>query len=136
MSTPVQDVSKDARALIDWLYAQADLIYKHDPAMEDDIGRLRAAADLLGAYAGGLALAEPDPVTLAELVRWIPISDVQPPVAVPILLYSSTNEEVFIGLYDGNAFYDDSGDPWVFLKFSHWAPLLVGPVRPAAEAQS
>lgn len=72
---------------------------------------------------------------VAELIRWHLIAHVPPPVSVALLLYSASEEDVFIGTYDGTVFYDDIGETWALMQFTHWAALPVGPAR-AEEVQS
>lgn len=67
---------------------------------------LSFAADLLGAYAGGLALSTPDPVTGAFLVERYTVADGHPDTTETVLIWTEPES----GMDDG---------PWL----GYWDPL-------------
>lgn len=82
---------------------------------------LAFAADLLGAYAAGLALANPDPITGAHLVERISPNEGLPDVEETVLVWSDeSSEQPWLGWFDGLAWwYVDSApirriDSWAY----------------------
>ncbi len=71
---------------------------------------LAFAADLLGAYAAGLALATPDPITGAYLLERISPDEAMPDTDETVLVWSDeSSDQPWLGWFDGlNWWYVDS----------------------------
>ncbi|MBS0367605.1 MAG: hypothetical protein JSS57_00225 [Proteobacteria bacterium] len=125
------DADRDeAERLIGMLYEQVTWIdeaaqCERDPAViaqMHTIGSdLRFAADLLGAYAAGLALSTPDPLTGAYLVQRIAVTDELPDSDETVFLWSSDGEDrrPWLGWYDGVGWWFIDSSPAVHV--THWA---------------
>lgn len=82
---------------------------------------LAVAADLLGAYAAGLALATPDPITGAHLLERISPDEAMPDTDETVLVWSDeSSDQPWLGWFDGlNWWYVDSApvkrvDGWAY----------------------
>lgn len=127
MSAPVIEIRDDyqaeARALVEWLYGQAEFYKRHAPHLTGDIERFKEAAALLDSFQAGLVPVTFHPLMRMEVVRWI-----DPAKKMPLEL----EDVVFIA---GGMFwsgYRVDGGGWVsglseFDTVDAWAPRLLGP---------
>lgn len=70
--------------------------------LRETAAQIGFAADLLGAYAAGLALATPDPITNAYLVERYTPAEAMPDIEATVLVWTDDDDDgPWLGFYDG-----------------------------------
>lgn len=69
--------------------------------LRETAAQIGFAADLLGAYAAGLALATPDPITSAYLVERYTPAEAMPEIEETVLVWTDEDDDPWLGWFDG-----------------------------------
>lgn len=123
----LDDYQAEARALSDWLHAEAKVYRKHAPSLVDSIRMLEDAAALLDTFQAGLVPVTPHPLMQMELIRWVSVADALPDADETVLVWQTNGEEPWPGYLDGDAWRSADGF-WIAKGLvTHWAPMPAGP---------
>jgi len=129
MSAPVIEVRDDyqaeARALVEWLYGQAEKYEQLAPGLKADIERFRDAAALLDSFQAGLVPVAFHPLMRMEVVRWIDPEKELPPLHEEIFLL--VEGVVDVGYRTEEAWWTRFRDLRRLTSVDAWAHRLRGP---------